>query len=162
VAEVSALPEVLAMKCPRCGNSDVKLTSPDYGQGAEFVCLGCSVYGFRFIDDGLEAREVSNAARAVSRECARLCRLAELSKVRGAAMSEADILATLRRWYSPQEVVSVEPAGLDERFPELAAQFGAASCPMLVVRLAGGQTYSLPRELVEGLRDHYRATGGIP
>lgn len=55
------------MNCPRCGTK-VALTTPDYGygKGAEFVCYGCDVYGWRFLDKSKEAQDVSAEARAIS------------------------------------------------------------------------------------------------
>lgn len=57
------------MKCPQCGG-DAVLSSPDYGNGAEYKCYNGRCLGrmgeFRFVDSSPEARAESDAARAAS------------------------------------------------------------------------------------------------
>ena len=56
------------MTCPRCGTADASLTSPDYGQGAEFTCYACATYGYRFVSRSREALAASDASKAASAE----------------------------------------------------------------------------------------------
>lgn len=62
------------MTCPKCKSANVELRSPDYGQGAEYVCYGCDPYGRRFISSSKEAKQESTDSRQQSRENAQRIR----------------------------------------------------------------------------------------
>lgn len=57
------------MKCPHCQSDNVQLTTPDYGygHGAEFTCYSCATYGRRFASHAKEAKQISDASRALSK-----------------------------------------------------------------------------------------------
>ena len=62
------------MNCPKC-NKPVSINTPDYGfgYGTEYVCYNCPKHGgrFTFTSKSKQAREESDASRALSAENAR-------------------------------------------------------------------------------------------